>query len=148
MNKRNIIIAIIFAVFSLITVNNATAQLNGTEVKSPKEVMKVNSNAWVYETSRGYEIWANTDNMFDDGFNKINLGRTKEECLASLNDIMSICENTSTVVVKQATGTVTIMGFKIDGKEIVFKEDEKYGSSRLKYRYIKKIVSYFENIAE
>lgn len=144
MNKRFFIIAIIFAIFSV----SAMAQLNGTEVKSPKEVMKVNNNAWVYETSRGYEIWANTDNMFDDGFNKINLGRTKEECLASLNDIMSICENTSTVVVNQVTGTVTIMGFKVDGKEIVFKEDEKYGSSCLKYRYIKKIVSYFENNVE
>lgn len=151
MNKRNIIIAIIFAVFSLITVNNATAQLNAVEISKPEELMTVNLGySWLYRTSIGYEIWATTDNRFDEGFNAIRLGTTKDECIQSLNDLLDMCVNQKSAVVKQGyyrelviTAT-TIFG----GKTLIFKESDNAGDSWISERQIKKVIKWFEKNVE
>lgn len=150
MNKRNIIIAIIFAVFSLITVNNATAQLNAVEISKPEELMTVNTTySWLYKTSRGYEIWARTDNEFDEGFNSINLGTTKDECLQSLDDLLDMCVNQKSAVVKQGRKELMITSTKVfGGKTLIFQESDMFGDSWISEKQIKKVITWFENNVE
>lgn len=150
MNKRNIIIAIIFAVFSLITVNNATAQLNAIEISEPEELMTVNLGySWLYRTSIGYEIWATTDNRFDEGFNAIRLGTTKDECIQSLNDLLDMCVNQKSAVVKQGHRELMITATTIfGGKTLIFQESRYAGDSWISERQIKKVIKWFENNVE
>lgn len=150
MNKRNIIIVIIFAVFSLITVNNATAQLNAVEISKPEELMTINmAYSWLYKTSIGYEIWATTDNQFDEGFNAIRLGTTKDECIQSLNDLLDMCVNQKSAVVKQGYDELMIRANTIfGGKTLIFQESDNAGDSWISERQIKKVIKWFENIAE
>lgn len=146
MNKRNIIIAIIFAVFSLITVNKAMAQLNAVEISKPEELMTVNiSYSWLYKTSVGYEIWAMTDNQFDEGFNAIRLGTTKDECIQSLNDLLDMCVNQKSAVVKQGYNELVITANTIfGGKTLIFQESDNAGDSWISERQIKKVIKWFE----
>lgn len=150
MNKRNIIIAIIFAVFSLITVNNAMAQLNAIEISKPEQLMTVNlSYSWLYKTSIGYEIWAMTDNQFDEGFNAIRLGNTKDECIQSLNDLLDMCVNQKSAVVKQGYNELMIRANTIfGGKTLIFQESDNAGDSWISERQIKKVIKWFENNVE
>lgn len=150
MNKRNIIIAIIFAVFSLITVNNAMAQLNAIEISKPEQLMTVNlSYSWLYKTSIGYEIWAMTDNQFDEGFNAIRLGTTKDECIQSLNDLLDMCVNQKSAVVKQGYNELMIRYNTIfGGKTLIFQESDNAGDSWISERQIKKVIKWFENNVE
>lgn len=150
MNKRNIIIAIIFAVFSLITVNNATAQLNAVEISNPEELMTINmAYSWLYKTSIGYEIWATTDNQFDEGFNAIRLGTTKDECIQSLNDLLDMCVNQKSAVVKQGYNELMIRSNTIfGGKTLIFQESDNAGDSWISERQIKKVIKWFENNVE
>jgi len=150
MNKRFFIIAIIFAVFSLITVNNAMAQLNAVEISKPEELMTVNLGySWLYKTSIGYEIWAMTDNQFDEGFNAIRLGTTKEECVQSLNDLLDMCVNQTSAVVKQGSTELVITTTKIfGGKTLIFQESDNVGDSWISEKQIKKVIKWFENNVE
>ena len=150
MNKRNIIIAIIFAVFSLIIVNKAMAQLNAVEISKPEELMTVNiSYSWLYKTSVGYEIWAMTDNQFDEGFNAIRLGTTKDECIQSLNDLLDMCVNQKSAVVKQGYNELVITANTIfGGKTLIFQESDNAGDSWISERQIKKVIKWFEKNVE
>ncbi len=151
MNKRNIIIAIIFAVFSLITVNNATAQLNGTSYRKSEKVLRIKQGTWLYNTMIGYEIWSETDNQFDNTFNTINLGETKEECLQTLNDLIEICENELLTIVEEGSYyELVISGHKELGiNYISFREEYKNaGYSILYKKHLTKLIEWFENNLE
>ena len=91
MKKLFCFVAFLFALTSM-----AIAQLNVISyVETKPEKIKViqPQYSWLYKTSNGYQIWANSDNHIDRHYNAIQLGETPEQCLQTLTDLYSIIEN-------------------------------------------------------
>ena len=91
MKKLFCFVAFLFALTTM-----AVAQLNVTSsVETKPEKIKVLqfSYSWLYKTSDGYQIRANTDNQFDNHYNTIQLGETPEQCVQTLTDLYNLIEN-------------------------------------------------------
>lgn len=91
MKKLFCFVAFLFALTTM-----AVAQLNVTSsVETKPEKIKVLqfSYSWLYKTSTGYQIWANTDNKFDRHYNTLKLGETPAQCVQTLTDLYNLIEN-------------------------------------------------------
>lgn len=84
--------AIILAVGTSFT---AKAQLNiAKQSDMPKQVKTIALYwTWVYQDKEGYYLVTKSDNQFDDDWFWLPIGSTKEECIESIDGLLSITES-------------------------------------------------------
>ena len=84
-----IITAIILAVATSFT---AKAQLNINKVQdSPKQIKTIALYwTWIYQDNDGYYLVTKSDNQFDENYFWLNIGSNKEECVQSIDALISI----------------------------------------------------------
>ena len=146
MKKLFCFVAFLFALTSM-----AIAQLNViSSVETRPEKIKdiLSQYSWLYKTSNGYQIRAETTNQFDRYYNIIRLGETPEQCLQTLTDLYNIIENQVAAVEVQQNNDKLIITTCIQRgiKTAWFRVDVNAGKSWVTNNQVSSLIDYFNSM--